>query len=113
MIEFITASILGGILYDATKNSIGYLADNMKTLVQGYTFNEEEVKVLTSITQEVMLKNNYAKVDFVNAIDNSEPMQQIIKELQDNKVTIQINNINTNNGAVMGDNHGTMNFGKK
>lgn len=112
MEEFITSSVLGGLLYDSTKKGLNYLNENVKSLIKGYLFNDEEVAVLTKIATEVSVKESYSKIDFVRALEANQEAQNIIQGLQEKKVTIQINNIQTNNGAVMGDNHGTMNFGK-
>jgi hypothetical protein len=78
--------------------------------MKGYIFSDNEIALLNQLTTDIMNKDKYSINDFNKAINSNQNIQHIIKQLEEKKITI--NNIHSNNGIVMGDNHGIINFGK-
>jgi len=108
--EFLTSSILGGIIYDIAKNNIANFNEKLKNSIKGYIFNDDEIALLNQIANDIIKKDNYTKEDFIKTISSNQKIQHIIQKLEEKKISI--NNIQNNNGIVMGDNHGTINFSK-
>lgn len=112
MMEFVTSAILGGILYDFVKIGTVSLSEYMKTSIKGYLFTNEELGLLSSIVDESKNANNFSKEVLAETIEKHSEILPLMKKMNDAKVVVQINNIETNNGAVFTDNYGTLNFNK-
>lgn len=108
--EFITSAILGGLLYDFVKVGATSLSEYMKTSIKGYLFSNEELGLLSSIVDETKSADNFSKEVLTEALDRHLEILPLLKKMNDTSIVIQNNNIETNNGAVFADNHGTLNF---
>lgn len=108
--EFITSAILGGILYDFVKTEASSLAEYMKKSIKGYLFTDKELKLLSSIVERTKNVHDFSQEVLIEALDGESEVLPLLQKMNDAKNVVQINNIETNNGAVFADNHGTLNF---
>lgn len=108
--EFVTSAILGGLLYDFVKMGTLSLSEYMKTSIKGYLFSNEELELLSSIVDETKKEDSFSKEVLTVALDKHSEILPLLKKINDSSIVVQINNIETNNGAVFADNNGTLNF---
>ncbi len=104
--DFVSASLVGGVLYDVVKSNGVVLKDMLKEKVKESLFSEDELKTLQDVATTLIDKNpSYTKDEFISAVQNNQNFQDILQQ--------QNIHVEKNDGMVIGNNSGTINFNAK
>lgn len=109
--DFITSSILGGIVYDSLKFGVYKFSGLLREKLRKYAFSDEELEIIENLAETNLLNANSSIDEIHNALKSSNEIENLLKSKK-SSVT-QINNITNNYGAVIGQNSGEIKIDAK
>lgn len=98
--DFITSSILGGIIYDSLKYGTYKFSAILKDKVKNYLFEKDELEAIENIVESNSFNKDTSLEDINSILLSSDVIQRIIDSKNTNSQ--QINNLNDNYGAIVG-----------
>ena len=112
--EFITAAILGGLLYDTAKLSLSTTVDIVKVGLKSLILTDDEIIIISESLEANSINSGSSLQQYEEAINKIENIDELLKSISYKNETIQNNKIGTVNGAVIGTNTAPINmtFGK-
>jgi len=102
--DFITSSILGGVLYDSLKFGAIKFGGLVREKLRKFSFSDEELNILENLVESNSL-NKESTIEEINSILNSSMEITQLLDKKNSSVT-QINKVKTNYGAIVGSNTG-------
>ncbi|WP_419768089.1 hypothetical protein [Arcobacter sp.] len=97
--EFLTTTLLGGIIYDLMKIGVSNSYELAKRSLKDFTTSEDEIRYLKLILEkDILTKSALSKEKIIDILDNNEKISFLIKKVKRMNVnyaeTININTIN-------------------
>ncbi|RXJ80968.1 hypothetical protein [Arcobacter sp. F2176] len=88
--EFLTTTLLGGIIYDLMKIGVSNSYELAKKSLKDYTSSEEDIRHLKLILEkDILTKSALTKEKIIDILDNSEDISFLIKKVKN----ININHV--------------------
>ena len=106
--DFITASMLGGILYDIAKSSVISIKESIQKALVEIDLTDEELKTLENLTHEYVHSDTMES--FISKLQNNPEFTKIMNQLNQHHTQI---NVKENSGVIVGTNTGDINFNAK
>lgn len=108
--DFITSSILGGLLYDSAKFGFQNSIELVRSSLKKFILTDDEVQQLALAIENDGLNKESSKKEFEKAIDKIDNIEELLKTITKNSKVNQNIKIDTLNGANVGVNDGTINL---
>jgi len=106
--DFITASMLGGVLYDIAKSSVVSIKESIQKSLGELDLTDEELKTLKHLTHEYIPSDTMES--FLSKLQNNPEFIKILNQLNQHHTQI---NVKENSGIIVGTNTGDINFNAK
>lgn len=85
--EFITGTVLSGILYDMLKHQVSLTADNIKEKLQGWLIGDSMANAVETELAKLQLSNEMSESAIVKKLDSSDELIALLKEIKPTKQT--------------------------
>lgn len=109
--DFITSSILGGIVYDSLKFGAYKFGGTLREKLRNFTITSEELSIIEDLV-ELNSLNKDSTIEKINSIlDSSKEIKQMLEKT--NSSLAQINHITNNYGSIVGQNSGEIKINNK
>lgn len=86
--DFITGSILSGILYDMLKHQTSLTADNIKQKLRNWLVDDILAAKLENELQKLQLSDSMSETAITKSLTNSSTVAALMKEIKPAKETI-------------------------
>lgn len=112
--DFVTSSVLGGLLFEAIKLGFTSTVEIAKEGLKQLILSDEEMDAIVSALNNSNISETSTQKDIEEAIEKMDKKESVFQSINEKNKSNQINKIQTVNGAVIGTNFGEINmtFGK-
>lgn len=102
--DFISSAILGGIIYDSLKFGAIKFGGLFREKLRKFSFSENELAIIENLveTNSLSKESTLEKINLI--LESSNEIQSLISKKNDS--VTQINNVENNYGAIVGNNPG-------
>lgn len=76
--EFLTATILSGIVYDIIKTGVVVTATHLKEKLRSWSLSQDDLVVITAEIDRLKIDRNMSEFAIEEALKQSSPIQQIL-----------------------------------
>lgn len=102
--DFITSSILGGILYDSLKFGAIKFGGKIREELRKFSFSEDELSIIENLVESNSLSKESTIEEINSILESSNEVQELLSQKNDS--VTQVNKVKNNYGAIVGNNSG-------
>lgn len=86
--DFFTAAVLSGAVYDLTKRQIKLTADNLKNKLSDWLLDDKTASTMASGLDKLQLSDELSEIAIERRIEKSEELVKLMNTIKPNNTTI-------------------------